>query len=157
MVTKTSETIKPSAAAKVPVPAMPTMDSWQKTVLADLKRIADVIDRVAGQSPQFKVHEFDLATTTRRTLKVDWRPQRWVVWTRTPVASTDTLRMATGVDVPAVSVAVSDDPTGAVEIYGGKLAVMPGREEISFHNPSPNTLHVFAVASGGDDFIIAVP
>jgi len=138
-------------AAPVPrameMPESPIEESWQKAMLAQVSAIADIVKRVSGQSPQFKPYEFDLIAGGRETLKAPFRPQRWVVWSRTPVATTDTLRMDMSTDAGKV----------AVEVYGGKLAVMPGRETISFHNPSPNTLHIFAVASGSDDFIVAVP
>ena len=121
--------------------------SYENALLGVLLRIEKYIIAGQGKSPEFRVWEFPLAALGRHHIQFDIRPEKWVIWTRTPTTVTDTLRVVLGAFVPVLH---------AVEITAGYILTMPGMtSEIAFHNPSAqNALHVFCVAAGVGDFDI---
>lgn len=123
-------------------------ESYRRTVTQRLAAIEKTLTDEFGHRPQFELYELDLASGARDTIEASFTPDEWVVWTRTPTAATDTLRMYPNVDVPGV---------GAIEIYGGKYARFPGkRSMLAFHNSGANSLHIFAAALSKAKFEIGI-
>ena len=116
----------------VPTNKEATAQSYENALLGVLERIEKYIIAGQGKSPEFRVWEFPLAALARYHIQFDIRPEKWVIWTRTPTTVTDVIRVALGADVPTLH---------AVEVTAGFILTMPGASsQIAFHNPSAQWL-----------------
>jgi hypothetical protein len=83
-----------------------------------------------------------LAVGARVTLMCEFEPKSWIVWSNTPVAATDQIRVSTGTDVASA---------GSVAVYGGRKVRIPGRgQQLTIFNAGANAQTVHAIATTGD-------